>query len=320
MSQNLLEIAELGVRFAAMARPAVAGVSLVLAAGEKLALVGESGSGKSVTARAILRLDGSASYSGAIRFAGDDLLTAPEPRLRALRGGRIAMIFQEPMTALNPLYTIGDQIDEVLRLHCGLDRRVARRETISLLEQVGIDDPACRAQSFVHQLSGGQRQRAMIAMALAGEPELLIADEPTTALDATVQAEVLELLASLVEQLGTTLIFISHDLPVIAKVADDLIVMRHGEVVEQTTVALGLSAPEQDYTKHLIQSAVEVNYIPGRSARRGLGDEDGSAGAGDPAGAGAGVTSDRTGGSARGRGVDVVVDEKTVGSEGASDE
>ena len=215
---------------------------------------------------------------------------------------------------------VGRQIAGPLKLHRGLDRKAAAARVTELLTMVALDETERIAGSFPWQLSGGQRQRVALAMALACEPDVIIADEPTTALDATVQAEVLELLASLVEQLGTTLIFISHDLPVIAKVADDLIVMRHGEVVEQTTVALGLSAPEQDYTKHLIQSAVEVNYIPGRSARRGLGDEDGSAGAGDPAGAGAGVTSDRTGGSARGRGADVVVDEKTVSSEGASDE
>lgn len=262
MSQNLLEIAELGVRFAAMARPAVAGVSLVLAAGEKLALVGESGSGKSVTARAILRLDGSASYSGAIRFAGDDLLTAPEPRLRALRGGRIAMIFQEPMTALNPLYTIGDQIDEVLRLHCGLDRRVARRETISLLEQVGIDDPACRAQSFVHQLSGGQRQRAMIAMALAGEPELLIADEPTTALDVTLQAQILALLERLQLERNMALLLITHDLNLVRGFADRVAVMKSGRIVESAPVAELFANPREAYTQELLASRPQRLAMP----------------------------------------------------------
>lgn len=289
--------------------------------GGRLGIIGESGSGKSMSSLAVLGLlPEGMKATGSVLLDGEEILGLPDSQLRRIRGSKIAMVFQEPLTALDPLMKVGRQIAGPLKLHRGLDRKAAAARVTELLTMVALDETERIAGSFPWQLSGGQRQRVALAMALACEPDVIIADEPTTALDATVQAEVLELLASLVEQLGTTLIFISHDLPVIAKVADDLIVMRHGEVVEQTTVALGLSAPEQDYTKHLIQSAVEVNYIPGRSARRGVGDEDGSAGAGDPAGAGAGVTSDRTGGSARGRGADVVVDEKTVSSEGASDE
>ena len=262
MSQNLLEVDGLGVRFAAMTRPAVEGFSLVLAAGEKLALVGESGSGKSVTARAILRLDGTAAYSGAIRFAGENLLAASEARLRAVRGSRIAMIFQEPMTALNPLYTIGDQIDEVLRLHRGLDRHAARRETVSLLEQVGIDDPSRRAQSFVHQLSGGQRQRAMIAMALAGEPELLIADEPTTALDVTLQAQILALLERLQRERNMALLLITHDLNLVRGFADRVAVMKSGSIVESAPVAELFANPREAYTQELLASRPQRLAVP----------------------------------------------------------
>ncbi len=304
--------------------------------GGRLGIIGESGSGKSMSSLAVLGLlPEGMKATGSVLLDGEEILGLPDSQLRRIRGSKIAMVFQEPLTALDPLMKVGRQIAGPLKLHRGLDRKAAAARVTELLTMVALDEAERIAGSFPWQLSGGQRQRVALAMALACEPDVIIADEPTTALDATVQAEVLELLASLVERLGTTLIFISHDLPVIAKVADDLIVMRHGEVVEQTTVALGLSAPEQEYTKHLIQSAVEVNYIPGRSARRGVGE-----GAGDSAGAGAGdvrtggsgdagtrgagsglldTGDDHNGGSARGRGAGGVVDKKT-GSEGASDE
>ncbi len=319
--------------------------------GGRLGIIGESGSGKSMSALAVLGLlPEGMKATGSVLLDGEEILGVADARLRRIRGSKIAMVFQEPLTALDPLMKVGRQIAGPLKLHRGLDKKAAAVRVTELLKMVALDETERIAGSFPWQLSGGQRQRVALAMALACEPDVIIADEPTTALDATVQADVLELLASLVERLGTTLIFISHDLPVIAKVADDLIVMRHGEVVEQTTVALGLSAPEQEYTKHLIQSAVEVNYIPGRSARRGVGEGDGAggvmddrAGAGDARTGGSGTVSgsagavwtgssgagsdsagaggNRTGGSVRGRGEGVVVDKETdAGSEGESDE
>ncbi|MDR3410388.1 MAG: dipeptide ABC transporter ATP-binding protein [Formivibrio sp.] len=250
----LLEIENLAVRFAGIDQNAVDGISLVLPAGGKLALVGESGSGKSVTARGILRLDQSALYRGAIRFDGEDLLSVNERRLRALRGSRVAMIFQEPMSALNPLYTIGNQIDEVLQLHRGMTRRQARQETLALLARVGIPDPAPKAQSFPHQLSGGQRQRAMIAMALAGEPELLIADEPTTALDVTLQAQILELLAELQRERNMAVLLITHDLNLVRGFADQVAVMQHGRIVETAPVSELFASPREAYTRELLAS------------------------------------------------------------------
>ncbi|MBS1154914.1 MAG: transporter, ATP-binding protein [Proteobacteria bacterium] len=250
----LLEIENLVVRFAGAGQTAVNGISLALPAGGKLALVGESGSGKSVTARSILRLDSGAQYSGAIRFAGEDVLAMDEQRLRAMRGRRVAMIFQEPMSALNPLYSIGNQIDEVLRLHRGMSAHQARQETLALLARVGIPDPAQKAESFPHQLSGGQRQRAMIAMALAGEPELLIADEPTTALDVTLQAQILELLAELQRERAMTVLLITHDLNLVRGFADRVAVMQNGCIVETAPVAELFAAPRQAYTRELLAS------------------------------------------------------------------
>lgn len=250
----LLEIDKLTVCFTHTKLAVVNGISLTLAAGEKLALVGESGSGKSVTARAILRLDSGAQYGGAIRFDDMDLLAAPERELRALRGSRIAMIFQEPMSALNPLYSIGNQIDEVLRLHRGMSPRQARAETLALLDRVGIAEPAMRAESFPFQLSGGQRQRAMIAMALAGEPEILIADEPTTALDVTLQAQILELLAELQRERNMALLLITHDLNLVRGFADRVAVMQAGKIIESAPVAELFSHPREAYTRELLAS------------------------------------------------------------------
>lgn len=250
----LLEISQLSVCFPSSKNPVVDDISFTVNSGEKLALVGESGSGKSVTARAILRLDQDAELSGKIHFQGENLLTMPESRLRALRGRRIAMIFQEPMSALNPLFSIGDQIGEVLQLHRGMSRLQAQKQAISLLERVGIANAKARLQSFPHQLSGGQRQRAMIAMALAGEPELLIADEPTTALDVTLQAQILDLLAQLQLEHQMAVLLITHDLNLVRRFADRVAVMQQGHIVETASTATLFSAPREAYTRILLES------------------------------------------------------------------
>lgn len=251
---SLLEISNLFARFPASSQDAVAGISLTLKPGEKLALVGESGSGKSVTARAVLRLDQDATLEGEICFKGENLLAQPESRLRALRGSRIAMIFQEPMSALNPLFSIGDQIGEVLQLHKGMSRQQALKQSTALLERVGIADAAKRLQSFPHQLSGGQRQRAMIAMALAGEPELLIADEPTTALDVTLQAQILDLLAELQRERNMAVLLITHDLNLVRRFADRVVVMQQGKIVETAPTADLFISPKAAYTRTLLDS------------------------------------------------------------------
>ena len=246
MDQPLLEVHDLRVNFAQGAETvaAVRGVSLTVAAGETVALVGESGSGKSVTALSVLQLlpypMASHSTDSSIRFKGQELVGAPPATMRAIRGNEIAMVFQEPMTSLNPLHTVFKQIAEVLALHKGMGRARARRRVVELLDLVGIDEPERRLDSYPHQMSGGQRQRVMIAMALANEPDLLIADEPTTALDVTIQAQVLELLASLQRRLGMALLLITHDLGIVSKVAERVYVMQQGEVVESGTVSRGL--------------------------------------------------------------------------------
>ena len=220
-------------------------------------LVGESGSGKSVTALSILQLVDCppAVQSGSIRFNGQEMLGAPETTLRKVRGARIAMIFQEPMTSLNPLHTIERQIGESLLLHKGLRGRAARPRIIELLGLVGIPQPESRLGSYPHELSGGQRQRVMIAMALANEPDLLIADEPTTALDVTVQAQILELLLDLQRRFGMALLLITHDLGVVRKMAGRVCVMRHGEIVEAGETKQVFSAPQHEYTKMLLAAA-----------------------------------------------------------------
>ncbi|MGY9055597.1 MAG: ABC transporter ATP-binding protein [Alphaproteobacteria bacterium] len=235
--------------------PAVRGISFDLAKGETLALVGESGSGKSVTALSILQL---LSYppashpGGSILFEGREMVGASKRELSQIRGNRVAMIFQEPMTALNPLHTVQKQIGEVLRLHKGLSGERTRARVMELLHLVGIRDPETRLDSFPHQLSGGQRQRVMIAMALANEPDLLIADEPTTALDVTIQAQILELLAELQQRMGMAILLITHDLGIVRRVADRICVMTEGEIVETGTPQAIFDAPQHPYTQYLL--------------------------------------------------------------------
>jgi microcin C transport system ATP-binding protein len=253
----LLTIDDLAVAFgpAGEAPPAVNGVSLEIREGETLALVGESGSGKSVTALSILQLlpyPVAHHPSGSIRFRGQELMGAPEKELVKIRGNKISMIFQEPMTSLNPLHTIEKQINEVLFLHKGLDRMQARARTLELLELVGIPEAKKRLGAYPHQLSGGQRQRVMIAMALANEPDLLIADEPTTALDVTIQAQILELLRELQRKFGMAMLLITHDLGIVRKMAGEVCVMTKGEIVERGETAQVFDHPQHDYTKHLL--------------------------------------------------------------------
>ena len=253
---DLLRIDGLHVDFSVEGRSvhAVRDVSLAVRPGRTTALVGESGSGKSVTALSVLRLlPGSATVRGRIEFEGRDIAGLDDAALRDLRGGRIGMIFQEPMTSLNPLHAIGRQIAESVSLHRpGVD---ARARTLELLELVGIPEPASRLASFPHQLSGGQRQRVMIAMALANDPTLLIADEPTTALDVTIQSQVLELLKDLQRRLGMAILLISHDLGVVKHMADEVYVMREGGIVEHGQRERIFSSPEHPYTRSLLASA-----------------------------------------------------------------
>ena len=249
----LLSVSDLSVSFG----PAVAvkNVSFDLNKGETLALVGESGSGKSVTALSILQLlpyPLASHPNGSIRLGDQELLGAPETTLRAVRGNRIAMIFQEPMTSLNPLHSVFKQVSEVLWLHKGLRGAAVKDRVLELLDLVGIPNPAQRLNALPHELSGGQRQRVMIAMALACEPDILIADEPTTALDVTIQAQILVLLKELQQRLGMSILFISHDLGVVRKVADRVAVMQHGRIVETGTVANIFQSPQHPYTQALL--------------------------------------------------------------------
>ncbi|MBY6032428.1 ABC transporter ATP-binding protein [Marinobacter daepoensis] len=240
-------------------------LSLSVEKGQTVALVGESGSGKSVSALSILRLldERHASYpSGQILYNGEDLLKANERRLRQIRGSHISMIFQEPMTSLNPLHTVEKQIGETLELHKGMRGPQARKRCIELLELVGIPEPESRLKSYPHQLSGGQKQRVMIAMALANEPDLLIADEPTTALDVTVQKQVLELLKSLQEKLGMAVLMITHDLSIVRRYADQVVVMEHGKQVESGPTGPLFSAPTTPYTRNLIESEPPAAPLP----------------------------------------------------------
>ena len=253
----LLSVSDLRVTFATPSGPleAVRGLSFDVNRGETVALVGESGSGKSVTALSVLQLlpyPAARHPSGSIRFEGRELVGAPQETLREIRGGRIAMIFQEPMTSLNPLHRVEKQIAETLMLHKGATTAVARTRTLELLRLVGIEDPEGRLNSYPHELSGGQRQRVMIAMALANEPDLLIADEPTTALDVTIQAQILALLKELQAEFGMAILLITHDLGIVRKVSDRVCVMTHGEIVEAGTVERVFATPAHSYTQHLL--------------------------------------------------------------------
>jgi peptide/nickel transport system ATP-binding protein len=247
---------------------AVDGLSFTLEAGKTLGIVGESGSGKSVTSLAIMGLlpKGIARVGGEAAFHGENLLAAPADRLRDLRGNRIAMIFQEPMTSLNPSHRIGDQIAEAVIRHRGLSAEEAWSHAIAMLRKVRIPEPEARAASYPHNLSGGMRQRVMIAMALACDPELLIADEPTTALDVTIQAQILDLLQDLRLETGAAVILITHDLGVVAEVVDDVLVMYAGQVVERARVADLFTQPQHPYTLGLLGSLPRLDHRRDRLA------------------------------------------------------
>ena len=258
MTDPLLEIRDLAVGFRTErgVLRAVDGISFDIAPGSTLGLVGESGCGKSVTALSIMRLVAPPGRiaCGTIRYRGADLLTLPDKAMRAVRGNRIAMIFQEPMTSLNPVFTVGDQVGEAVRLHQRLGKAQARARAVELFRRVGIPSPDDRVDAYPHQLSGGMRQRVMIAMALACTPDLLIADEPTTALDVTIQAQVLDLLKSLQRELGMSILLITHDLGVVAEMCDHVIVMYAGKIVEHAPTQQLLTAPRHHYTLGLLRS------------------------------------------------------------------
>jgi peptide/nickel transport system ATP-binding protein len=260
----LLAVEDLRVGFATEGGrlQAVDGVGFELRPGEVLAIVGESGSGKSVTAQTIIGLtrSGNAEIEGSVRLDGEELLDAPDSRLRALRGERVAMVFQDPMTSFNPVYRVGDQIVEAIRTHRdGVSKAAARSKVVELLEAVGIPEAARRMDDYPHEFSGGMRQRAMIAMALALEPEVLIADEPTTALDVTIQAQVLRLLEELNRSRGLATILITHDLGVVAEVADRVLVMYAGKVVEEGTLDEIFYDPQHPYTWGLMGSLTRLD-------------------------------------------------------------
>jgi microcin C transport system ATP-binding protein len=265
--ENLLEVRDLSVQFrqGAASTLAVDRISFDIKKGETVALVGESGSGKSVTALSVMKLlpyPAASHPCGSIRFKGQELLGLPEGGMRKVRGNDITIIFQEPMTSLNPLHTIEKQIGEILLLHQGLTGQAARTRIIELLTQVGIPEPHTRLASYPHQLSGGQRQRVMIAMALANEPDLLIADEPTTALDVTVQAQILALLKELQTRLGMAMLFITHDLGIVRKLADTVCVMKEGKIVESGPVERVFSDPQHSYTRALLAAEPKPDPAP----------------------------------------------------------
>jgi microcin C transport system ATP-binding protein len=269
INQPLLAVRDLSVAFRQQGRTTVAvdRISFEIKRGECVALVGESGSGKSVSALSVLKLlpYPTASHpTGSIRFKGQDLLSLSESQIRGIRGNDISIIFQEPMTSLNPLHTIESQITEIMQLHHPASNAMARARTLELLRQVGIPEPETRLKSYPHQLSGGQRQRVMIAMALANEPDLLIADEPTTALDVTVQAQILALLADIRTRLGMSLLFITHDLGIVRRIADRVCVMNSGEIVEQGPVEQVFNAPKHPYTRDLLAAEPKPDPAPPR--------------------------------------------------------
>jgi len=260
---SLLTVNHLAVAF--QDRRVVEDISLQIDAGETLALVGESGSGKSVTALSIMRLlpQPPVNYpQGEILFNGQDILQASERTLRGLRGNQMAMIFQEPMVSLNPLHNVEKQLYEVLSVHRGMRREAARGEMLSCLDRVGIRHAASRLQDFPHQLSGGERQRVMIAMALLTQPKLLIADEPTTALDVTVQAQILQLLRELQRELNMGMLFITHNLNIVRQLAHSVTVMRNGRAVEHNRCDMLFSQPQQPYTRELIAAEPDGEPVP----------------------------------------------------------
>ena len=267
----LLEVDDLAVEFhtGGTVQRAVQGVSFSLERGRTLGVVGESGCGKSVTSLSIMRLvpQPPGKYArGEIRFDGKDLLSLPESEMRKLRGARIGMIFQEPMTSLNPVYTCGEQIVETLMIHSTLTTAEARERAIEMLGLVGLPSPRSRVDDYPHQLSGGQRQRVMIALALANDPDLLIADEPTTALDVTVQAQILDLMGDLRSRTGAAVMLVTHDLGVVAQTCDDVVVMYAGRVVERAGTAALFADPQHPYTVGLMAAIPRINTAVGRLA------------------------------------------------------
>ena len=272
-NEPLLSVDDLRIEFDSDAGPvpAVRGVSFDIAAGETVALVGESGCGKSVTAMSIMRLTPGSVSANHLSFDGRELPKLSEPEMRAVRGGQVGMIFQEPMTSLNPVFTVGRQIEEVLVLHQRLGAKAAREQALELLRRVGIPSPERRLTQYPHELSGGMKQRVMIAIAIACRPRLLIADEPTTALDVTIQAQIMELLRSLKQELGMAVLLITHDLGVVAHFAERVLVMYAGKIVEQGTVRDIFKRPAHPYTRALIgalpdplKPAERLEAIPGR--------------------------------------------------------
>jgi peptide/nickel transport system ATP-binding protein len=268
----LLEIEQLQTHFRTQdgVNRAVDGISFHVNEGETLAVVGESGCGKSVTAMSILRLvpEPPAKIAGSIRFQGKDLLKFSEREMRSIRGNEISMIFQEPMTSLNPVLTIGRQLGETLRLHEGLDRKAAETRAVEMLALVGIPEPRWRLREYPHQLSGGMRQRVMIAMALACNPKLLIADEPTTALDVTIQAQILDLMRDLKHRVGAAIILITHDLGIVAAVAERVMVMYAGRKLEEAPVAKLFRTPRHPYTRGLLGAVPKLGSSLTGSATR----------------------------------------------------
>ena len=270
----LLEVENLVVSFGTDAGPlrAVDGVSFSIDKGQTLCLVGESGCGKSVTSLSLLRLIPNPPgriESGSIRFGGQDLLGLPESEIRKVRGKQIAMIFQEPMTSLNPVYTVENQIAEVLRLHLGMNKQQAADRVAELLDQVGIPAPRQRMKDYPHQLSGGMRQRVMIAMALACDPALLIADEPTTALDVTIQAQILELILKLQEERGLAVLLITHDMGVVAEMHGEVAVMYAGRIVEHSGTEAIFENPLHPYTRGLLAAIPRPDAVTGSTKREG---------------------------------------------------
>ncbi len=270
----LLAVDDLRVEFSTRRGKALVlnGVTFEMHAGETLCVVGESGCGKSMTALAVLGLipqPPGRIASGSVAFNGEDLVRASDSRLREVRGNRISMIFQEPMTSLNPVFSVGEQIGESLRLHAGLDAAAARARSIEMLQQVGISAPERRVDEYPHQLSGGMRQRVMIAMALACRPDILIADEPTTALDVTVQAQIFDLLRDLQREKGTAILLITHDMGAVAEMADRVMVMYAGRVIEQGTADEVLARPGHPYTQGLIDCLPELGSSLAADAGQG---------------------------------------------------